>query len=152
MKRLLFILVFTLVSAFVAVSVRAEPGDDTLSLLLSKSQLVVSGTITTNAIAMLGGGLGLEIYDFTFRIEDVIKGAPEMRGQTIRVVFEVRQGSGSYDSLPLFQPNARRVLFLNEPKSSHGYWVQADEWSAIYFHSSWMLDSLKRLEREDAKN
>jgi hypothetical protein len=142
MKPIIFAILLAVTTAFAAPVTSTEPGDDTLAYFLSKSELVVSGTISTN-VGELGGGLGLMMFDFDFRVSDVIKGPTELRGRTIHVVISRRQGMNNpSDDLPLFKPSAERVLFLRE---SHGYWQQADEWFAIQFPSSWLVKSLKRV-------
>jgi hypothetical protein len=139
-----------LAAAFVAatpVAAWADENDDTLKFFLSKSELVVSGVITTepNGISDESGVLE---YICEYQVQDLLKGDAALKGKVITVSI-LRFETGAKDKHPLLKKNQECILFLKS--SSPNMWKTADYWFGVQQQSPWMLKSLQRLAAEKAE-
>jgi hypothetical protein len=123
---------------------QADSGDDTLAYFLSKSELVVIGTLKDEPVGVFTEN-GVPNYVCDFAVSDVLKGDNALRGKTIRVNI-VRFEDDEKDRHPLIKKDAECIVFLK--KQSEGTiprWATADFWFGLQYPSPWMAKSLKRL-------
>src|SRR5438046_1104121 len=89
----------------------ADDADDTLRELVSKSDSVVAGTITSEPRGE-SSEAGVVGYSFTFKISEVLHGTqPQL--ETIRTGVS-RFESGPTDRLPFMHNGAACILFLKQ--------------------------------------
>jgi len=125
----------------------ADDSDDTLRIFLSKSDLVVLGTIVTEPTGITSE-LGVLNYICQFKVSDVCKGNVELKGETIRANIK-RFEMGKKDHHPLIKKDAECILFLKkEVEGTNPQWVTADFWFGIQHPIPWMAKSLKRLAKD----
>ena len=123
----------------------ANDSDDTLKLYLSKSDLVVSGTIESRS-ADASWEIGVMEHLCEFKVEEVAKGDIKLKGQVIKVNIK-RFELDKEDEHPLVKAGGACVLFLkNEPPGTSPSWRTADFWFGIQQRSPMLLRSLKHLE------
>ena len=128
----------------------AAGSDDTLRLFLSKSDLVVLGTIVTEPTGVFSEA-GVPNYICQFKVSDVCKGNAELKGKTIRVNI-MRFEMDKKDHHPLIKKDAECILFLkNRGEGAIPQWVTTDFWFGIQQPIPWMVKSLKRLAMQDKK-
>ncbi len=136
--------VFTLASG---VCCADEKSDDTLRFYLSKSDLVVLGTI----VSEIGGVVseeGVPDNHCRFKVADVCKGDAKLKGKTIQVNIR-RIHIDVKDFHPLIKKDAECILFLNKyPEGNIPSWVTADFWFGIQHPLPSMVMSLKGLAKE----
>ena len=123
-----------------------DEGDDTLRFYLSKSDLVVVGTITSEP-----GGRIFEVvvvhYWCDFAVSDVLKGEDLAKKEV--AVNIVRLEVADKDRLPDVKKGAKCILFLKAmPKGQILRWQSADVWFAFQRYDPLMARSLKRLAAE----
>lgn len=82
MKRILPALTIAALVLFGILAASAGEGDDTLRFFLAKSDLVVSGTISSNSI-LVTTDPGIHYYLFEFQVGDVLKGEVGLKGKLI---------------------------------------------------------------------
>lgn len=129
----------------------ADGSDDTLRLFLSKSDLVVSGTIISEPAGIISE-IGVPNYICQFKVSDVCKGDPRLKGETIGVNFK-RFEMNKKDHHPLIKKDAQCILFLkNEGTEKKPGWVTTDFWFGIQHPIPWMVKSMKRLAKEKMSN
>jgi len=145
MKRIaLLVLVCSVLTPFLAV---ADSGDDTLRLYLSKSDLVILGTIVSEPMGITDES-GVPNYICEFKVSDVCKGNAELKDNTIKVNIK-RFEMKDEDHHPLIKKDAECILFLKqEPKGNTPTWTTSDFWFGIQHPIPWMLNSLKRLTKQ----
>ena len=139
--------IFILACALLAPTLSfADASDDTLKFYLSKSDLVVQGTIL-NEPAGLFDEAGVPNYYCEFSVSDVLKGDSELKGKTIKVNI-IRFEMDKKDHHPLIKKNAECILFLKKTKGNVPSLETADFWFGVHHPSPWMARSLKRLAKE----
>ena len=129
----------------------ADDGDDTLRLYLSKSDLVVLGTIVSEPE---GHWLeaGVPNYICEFKVLDVCKGDAKLTGKTINVNIK-RFEMHKKDRHPRIKKDAECILFLEqEGEGNTPHWVTTDFWFGIQHPIPWMIRSLKRLAKQEAED
>jgi len=125
----------------------ADDSDDTLRLFLSKSDLVVSGTISSEPWGLISGD-GVPTYICEFNVSDVCKGDADLKDKTIKVNIR-RFEMDKNDRHPLIKKNAECILFLKKgPKGNTPVWTTSDFWFGIQHPIPWMVKSLKRLAKQ----
>jgi hypothetical protein len=134
------ILVF--LSSLIAVLPVRGGSDDTLKLLLSKSELVAMGKITSEPDSIIEE-LDVPNYICEFRIKDVLKGDGKLKDQVIKVNI-VRFEMDANDKHPLIKKDGECILFLKRTTPSSSSWVTADFWFGLQHPSPLMAQSLKR--------
>ena len=123
----------------------AEEGDDTLRFFLSKSDLVVSGTINSNAMVVTTDP-GRPHYTFDFQVDDVMKGEVGLNGTRIQVSIMRFEDGRKWKGHPLLKGGTRCILFLRGVKPpSLPPWREADVWFSVQPANISMNESLKRL-------
>jgi hypothetical protein len=142
----LFAAAFVAATPFVA---WANEDDDTLKFFLSKSELVVSGVITTEPNG-ISDEMGVLDYSCEYKVQDVLKGDATLKGKVIKVSI-MRFEAGSKDEHPLLKKNQECILFLKSASPNTPSWVTADYWFGVQQQSSWMVKSLQRLAAEKAE-
>lgn len=142
MKPLLLLLLL-------CVAVRADDGDDTLRGWLAKSELVVSGTITNEPVAIQFDS-GFARYSCDFKVEDVLKGEVALAGQTIQVTI-TRSELDTPDRMVPIQKDHRCILFLKKAAADKPAWQTVDMWFGLQPTDPARQRSLKRLADEMAK-
>lgn len=140
-------LLMVLVVAPFATWCRAESGDDTLRYYLSKSQLVVIGTIENEPTAQFGED-SVPIYRFNFKVSEVLKGEWDKSKVLSPAVARFEQNEK--DSVPcLLRKGGTCVLFLRSaPPNSLPAWESVDPWFGIQHAGPMMARSLKRLMKD----
>ena len=122
-----------------ATAVQADDSDDTLRFYLSKSDLVISGSITSEPIG-LSSESGVVGYGCDFTVVDVLAGDVSVKGKTIKVTIG-RFESDAKDKHPLVKKGSECILFLKGQGTT-------DYWFGIQQLSPSMVKSLKRLAKE----
>lgn len=125
----------------------ADEGDDTLKYYLSKSDLVVLGTIV-NEPASFSSELGVLYYSCKFEVHDVLKGDASLEGKTLHVSIK-RFEMVVEDKHPLLKRGHQSILFLKDGSLDVPSWVTTDFWFGLQYPSRWMAQSLKRLAAEE---
>jgi hypothetical protein len=118
------------------IPVHGSDSDDTLRFYLSKSDLVVCGSITSEPIG-LSSETGVIHYSCDFTVTDVLKGDSALKETTIKVSigrFEI----DARDRSPLIGKDSECILFLKGQGT-------ADFWFGIQQFSPAMVGSVKRL-------
>jgi hypothetical protein len=145
MKRILAALTIAALVLFGILAASAGEGDDTLRFFLAKSDLVVSGTISSNSIVVTTDP-GMPNYLFEFQVDDVLKGEVDLKGKLIRVNIRRFEGGPNWKGHPLLKDGAHCVLFLKGVKKpSLPAWGEADPWFSVQPANPSMTESLKRL-------
>jgi len=122
----------------------ADSDDDTLKLLLSKSDLVVQGKINTEPIGE-SEEEGVVRYAFDFEVSDVLKGDSELEDKRISVAIE-RFELDKKDRHPLIRKDTDCILLLKTPREGNiSAWGAADLRFGVQQPSPQMAKSLKRL-------
>ena len=125
----------------------ADGGDDTLKQWISKSDLIISGTIVSEPIGVTSE-MGVPNYICEFKVVDVCKGDVELKGKTIKINIK-RFEMVDKDHHPLIKKDDESILFLKRtPKGNKPQWETADFWFGIQHPSPWMVKSLKRCAQE----
>lgn len=123
---------------------QADSGDDTLQLFLSKSDLVVLGTIVTEP-EVIFSEKGVPNHLCEFKVAEVCKGDAGLKGKTIRINIQ-RFESDKKDRHPLIKKDGECILFLKkEAPGTVPSWVTADFWFGVQHPFTSMVKSLKRL-------
>ena len=128
------------------VTTNADASNDPLKLLLSKSDLVVLGTITNEPIEIELES-GVPNYICEFQVEDVLKGDTTLKGRVIAVNI-MRFEMEAKDKHPLIKKGSECILFLKADKPHIPSWVTADFWFGVQYPSPWMARDLKQLALE----
>ncbi len=136
---------FTVILFFAAPVAKADEGD-TLNRLLSKSDLVVLGKITTEPHGVISRS-GVPNYICEFHVQDVLKGDAKLKDQVIEVNI-MRFEMDAKDKHPLIKKDSECILFLKSATPDTPSWVTADFWFGVQHPSPWMARSLKRLAGE----
>ena len=126
----------------------ADTSDDTLKLYLSKSDLVVRGTITSEPAGIIDSDGALN-YVCVFKVSDVLKGNPDLKDKTVKVSI-MRFELDEKDHHPLITKGAESILFLKQAKDSAPKWETADYWFGMQHPFPFLAKSLKRLAKEEA--
>ena len=128
----------------------ANDSDDTLKFYLSKSDLVVLGTIVSEPEGLVDEK-GVPNYICEFKVSDVCKGNADLNGKSIKVDikrFEMHKN----DHHPLIKKDAECILLLKkEQEGTIPHWVTTDFWFGIQYPAPSMVKSLKRLAAQDAR-
>ena len=140
MPSILAVVVAVLISG---IAVRADGGDDTLRFFLSKSDLIVSGKITTEPFGITFE-TGVVNYICEFKVDQVVKGDQKLAGQVIKVNI-IRFEQDEQDKHPLVKKDAACILFLKSTAPDRPTWATADFWFGVQHPSPWMIRSLQRL-------
>ncbi|HEV3255428.1 MAG TPA: hypothetical protein VG013_00985 [Gemmataceae bacterium] len=135
------LLAFGLMLVFAA-SAAADGGDDTLRFFLSKSDLVVVGTVTSDP-AGVEKEAGVVNYHCRVAVSEVLKGKVSTKGEL--AVNIIRFESAEEDKLPYLKKGAKCILFLKSADPKTSSWETADVWFGVQQFSPWMARSLKRL-------
>lgn len=138
---------FLLTFVFASFPARGDSGDHTLKAFLSKSDLVVTGAITSEPIG-INHELGVPNYISEFRVKDVLKGDGSLKDQSIKVNIQ-RFEMDPKDKHPLIKKDGECILFLKNAAPNTPSWVTADFWFGVQYPSPWMARSLKRLAAEE---
>lgn len=145
MKRILPASTIAALVLFGILAASAGEGDDTLRFFLAKSDLVVSGTISSNSIVVTTGS-GIHYYLFEFQVDDVLKGEVGLKGKLIQVSIKRFEGGRNWKGHPLLKDGAQCILFLRGVKPpSLPAWREADPWFSVQPANLSMSESLKRL-------
>jgi hypothetical protein len=132
-----------LISLFVLAAARADGGDDTLIYYLSRSDLVVLGTITSEPYG-INHEPGVIHYGCEFKVAQVLKGDDKLKDTTIRVSIKRLEMSAD-DGNPLLKKDSRCILFLKSQGQDVPSWSTADFWFGVQYPSTTMASSLQRL-------
>lgn len=125
---------------------RADEGDDTLNFFLSKSDLVVAGTIVSQIMGVQVE-MGVVNYPCDVKISEVIAGdAFALKDETIRANI-IRFEQNVDDRHPLIRKDARCILFLKKSTGNNPPWKTADMWFGIQPANSHMIKSLAALSK-----
>jgi hypothetical protein len=122
----------------------ADSGDDTLRFFLSKSDLVVVVTITSDPQA-IPKEAGAVHYNCNATVAEVLKGAGEARAKEELSTSIIRLEREAEDKSPYLKKGARCILFLKSAGAKVPYWESADVWFGVCRYSPGMARSLKRL-------
>jgi hypothetical protein len=129
----------------------ADDGDDTLKRWLSRSDLAVVGTIVSEPVGIISER-GVPNYICEFKVSDVCKGNAKIKDETINVNI-MRFEIDEKDKHPLIEKGAESILFLKKgPKDSTPSRTTSDFWFGIQHPMPWMVNSLKRLAKQEAKH
>jgi hypothetical protein len=139
--------VIVIACSFLPLTASADDADDTLRFYLSKSDVVVLGTIK-GAPESTVEEAGVPNYICQLAITDVAKGDAELKGETIAINI-VRFEFNEKDRHPLIKSDAECILFLKK-QSSGTQLASADYWFGVQHPSPWMFKSLRRLAREES--
>lgn len=143
-------ILFSIVFVIMAGICFADEGDDTLKFFLSKSDLVILGTITSEPIGVVDEA-GVVNYYCDVNVADVCKGIASRKDKTIRMDI-IRFEMGKKDHNPLIKKDSECILFLKKiPNNTSPEWETADFWFGVQYPSPWMVKSLKRLAEEEKK-
>ena len=143
MKKCILILVAVLMFGSMVIPCRADASDDTLKFYLSKSDLIVIGKIMTEPFGIISE-TGVPSYGCDFKVDDVLKGDPKLKGRVIKVAI-MRFEMHEKDKHPLIKKDVECILFLKNTTPDFSSWVTSDFWFGIQYPSPWMAESLKRL-------
>ena len=147
MKRLKRCIAIAL-ALFLPFGVMADDGDDTLRMLLAKSDLVVLGKIVSQLANPPITKPGVMHYNCDFAVEDVLKGEPTLTNTTIKVTI-TRFEMEKKDHHPLIKKDARCILFLKRASPDNTpVWVTSDVWLSVQYPFPWLARSLKRVAKE----
>ncbi|MEI9896475.1 MAG: YfbK domain-containing protein [Chthoniobacter sp.] len=141
MKRALFLIcmvVFGLISP-----ARADGGDDTLKFYLSKSDIVVLGTIVSEPIGIVDE-VGVVNYVCDFKVSETLKGDVPAKDAVTRVTI-VRFERDATDRHPLIKKGGECILFLKKTAGATPALQTADFWFGVQYPSNWMGSAVKRL-------
>jgi hypothetical protein len=128
-------------------SAHADSGDDTLRFFLSRSDLVVVVTITSDPQA-IPKEAGAVHYNCNAAVAEVLKGAGEASPKDELSVSIIRLEREAEDKVPYLKKGGKCILFLKSAGVKVPYWESADVWFGVQRHSPWMARSLKRLAQE----
>lgn len=126
----------------------AEESEDTLRLYLSKSELVVTGSIQSDPMGVVDKK-GFVAYLCQFKVDDVLKGDAALKGTVIWVGIN-RHETGAQDKHPLIKMGGECLLFLKSSQQNSPTWVTADSWFGIQHTGPSLSRSLKRVAGEAA--
>jgi hypothetical protein len=126
-------------------SAAADGGDDTLRFFLSRSDLVVVGTLTSDPVGVEKEA-GVVNYHCQVAVSEVLKGKVSSKDEL--TVTIIRFESAEEDKLPWLKKGARCILFLKSADPKTPSWETADVWFGVQPSSPWMARSLKRLARQ----
>ena len=124
----------------------ADDSDDTLKFYLSKSDVVLQGTILNRPAAVIDE-LGVSNYYCEFKVSDVLKGDPKLNGTTVKLNI-IRFETDKKDHHPLIEKDAESILFLKQSKDNVPRLETADFWFGVQYPSPWLAKSLKRLAKD----
>jgi hypothetical protein len=127
-----------------------EQSDDTLRFYLSKSELVVTGSIQTEPAGTIDKK-GFIAYLCQFKVEDVLKGDAAFKGKEIWVGID-RYEWGGQDKHPLIKIGGECLLFLKSSPPNAPTWMTSDAWFGIQHSTASLSRSLKRVLGETAAN
>ena len=138
-------------AAFIVVAIAAPAfagnDDDTLRFYLSKSSLVVSGTIVDNPTAV-GSEVGVVRYGFKFKVAKVLKG--KTPDEEIHV-YLTHYHMGNVEEPPYLKKDGKAILFLRRAIDRKDFksWASADGWFGIQPFNSAMEAELKAVADEE---
>ena len=131
---------------FLSVSVLGDSSDDTLTFYLSKSDIVIQGTILNEPAAMIRED-GVPNFHCEVKVSDVLKGDPKLNGTNVNVNI-VRFEKDKEDHHPLIKKDAECILFLKQARDSSVGLETADVWFGVQHPFPWLARSLKRLAKQ----
>jgi hypothetical protein len=143
-KQAFFALAFL---AVLPISIFADSGDDTLQFCLSKSDVVLLGTIMNEPAAVYTEE-GVPNIICEFRVSDVLKGDGKMNGTTVSVNIK-RFEADKKDHHPLIRKDAECILFLKQTQGNIPTLETADFWFGVQHPFPWLAKSLKRLAQKN---
>ena len=144
MKRILSLLVLIILPS---VYCMANDSYDTLRYYLSKSELVLFGTIVNEPVGLIDEE-GVVNYITDFMVKEVLKGETIISGDTLKVNI-IRHELSPEDRLPLIRQHSDCILFLNKArKGDIPEWLTSDFWFAVQYPSLSLATSLKQLNQE----
>ena len=121
----------------------ADSSDDTLQFYLSKSDVVLQGTIVNHPAGVIDE-VGVPNFYCEFKVSDVLKGDAKLKATTVRVNI-VRFEMKKKDHHPLIKKDAECILFLKRSKNNVPRLQTADFWFGVQHPLPWLAKSLKRL-------
>jgi len=124
--------------------------DDTLRYYLSKSELVVVGTITNEPLVVFDSEY-VPNYICKFNVSTVLKG-DEALARTIIPVTIVRFEKTKEDKNPLVKRGGKCILFLRKSVGENSGWETADFWFGIQDPFPWLADALSRVQQNELSN
>jgi len=125
----------------------AGSSDDTAKFYLSKSDVVLHGTMLEGPLVFHGSS-GIYNHSRKFKVSDVLKGDSTLKGTTVRVnIISI----GFADPL-IHTKNTECILFLKQSPNNVPHLETADFWFGIQYPFPWMIKSLKRLAKQEKKN
>ena len=124
----------------------ADTSDDTLKFYLSRSDVVIQGTILNHPVGVIDRD-GVPNFYCEFKAADVLKGDAKLKGTTIRVNI-VRFERDEKDHHPLIKKGAECILFLKRTKDNIPKLETADVWFGVQHPFPWLVESLKRLSKQ----
>ncbi len=124
----------------------ADSSDDTLEFYLSKSDVVLRGTILNGPAGVIDES-GVPNFYCEFKVSDVLKGDAKLNGTTVKVNI-VRFEMDKKDHHPLIKKDAECILFLKQSKNNVPSLKTADFWFGVQHPFPWLARSLKRLAKE----
>ena len=127
-------------------TVAADANNQPLKLLLSKSDLVVLGTITNEPIEV-DLESSVPNYICEFQVEDVLKGDAMLLRRVIAVNI-MRFEMEAKDKHPLIKKGSECIVFLKADKPNTPSWVTADFWFGVQYPSPWLARELKQMALE----
>lgn len=136
----------SLVCALTAAPLEVE-GDDTLAYYLSKSDLVIVGTVAEKpgyAVEESGG----RIYSAAIEVHEVLKGSlPRTAAKTPAVLkpLIVRIEEERDEELPLLRKGSKCIFFLDKDGAK-----TVDVWFGVQRHTTALAKSITRLAKRDA--
>jgi hypothetical protein len=126
----------------------ADNSDDTLRFYLSKTDLVVLGTIMSEPMGIFHED-GVPNYICQFKVSDVCTGDAKLKGKTIKVNIK-RFEMNKKDHHPLIKKDAECILFLKqESDTTIPQWATTDFWFGVQHPFPWLVKSLKRLAKQE---
>jgi hypothetical protein len=125
-----------------APQVLADTSDDTLRFFLSKSELVLVGTIAAEPIGEISEA-GVVNYACSLVVSETLAGVA-LKEQTISLRV-LRFETQPEDRLPYLKKGAKVVVFLKARENAYPVWQTADFWFGVQPYSSKMASSLKTL-------
>lgn len=139
MKRILLLLLFLYPSVCLA-----DSGDETLNRWLDSADLVFQCVFENQSITSVHE-LIVHHHHFDVKVSKVIKGEPNLLGETVPVQI-VRFERDENDRNSLLKKGETCILFLkNTAPGDHPYWTSSDMWFSVQPSFPSMLNSLSRL-------
>lgn len=139
---------FIMIACFLLpLTARADDADDGLRFYLSKSDVVVLGTIKGEPERIVEE-VGVPNYICQFTVTGVAKGDADLKGKTLAINI-VRFELNEKDRHLLIKKDAECILFLKKQRSGKvPQLTSADYWFGVQQPSLLMFKSLSRLAKE----